>query len=350
MGITTMLLSKWMNYGRLNVDEHKCVSAKSNRTECQMCVTTCPVNAISVEQGKVSVNHQSCVECMYCTNTCPQGVFEDEKLTDPLGKIEMHDPVVFTCSKRNQIQGAIPFPCLAELDVSILLYASLSANQVIISFQKSVCKNCPSMSDELQGYLLAITEGTNRLQQKQVIEMRESLNIDITQKSITRRELFAKTYEKITSSMILPLLPKENNIKTVRDKISLSQKKQLLFYGLQNKKVGADKNVPLGTCTGKILVNDDCNGCQVCSRICPTGSITCNSDPALQQVLLEQNISLCTGCKICEYACPQKAIIVETENIRVEDFIQNQWIKVKQVTKEQCQHSHEHISTSEFFL
>jgi ferredoxin len=47
----------------VNIDKAKC-------TGCGDCVDVCPVEALSVENGKAVVNDE-CIDCAACVNTCP---------------------------------------------------------------------------------------------------------------------------------------------------------------------------------------------------------------------------------------------------------------------------------------
>ena len=46
------------------VDRDTCVG-------CESCVGVCPVEAISMSDGKASVDADKCVECGSCVSTCP---------------------------------------------------------------------------------------------------------------------------------------------------------------------------------------------------------------------------------------------------------------------------------------
>ena len=46
------------------VDQSACVG-------CETCVGTCPVSAISMNDGKASVDAGTCVECGSCVSACP---------------------------------------------------------------------------------------------------------------------------------------------------------------------------------------------------------------------------------------------------------------------------------------
>jgi ferredoxin len=46
----------------VNIDKSKC-------TGCGDCVDVCPVEALSVQNGKAEVNDE-CIDCGVCVNTC----------------------------------------------------------------------------------------------------------------------------------------------------------------------------------------------------------------------------------------------------------------------------------------
>jgi NAD-dependent dihydropyrimidine dehydrogenase PreA subunit len=52
---------------------------------CGECVLICPVDAISLQAGIVSIDRSQCVECGVCSrsNVCPYSVFEPEELPWP---------------------------------------------------------------------------------------------------------------------------------------------------------------------------------------------------------------------------------------------------------------------------
>jgi len=46
------------------VDPEKCVG-------CEACTGACPVEAISMKDGKASVDESTCIECGACVGECP---------------------------------------------------------------------------------------------------------------------------------------------------------------------------------------------------------------------------------------------------------------------------------------
>ena len=51
----------------VNIDKAKC-------TGCGDCVDVCPVEALSLENGKAVVNDE-CIDCGVCVDECPSGAF-----------------------------------------------------------------------------------------------------------------------------------------------------------------------------------------------------------------------------------------------------------------------------------
>lgn len=49
---------------KAKVDRDACVG-------CESCVGTCPVSAISMDDGKARVDESVCIECGSCVSVCP---------------------------------------------------------------------------------------------------------------------------------------------------------------------------------------------------------------------------------------------------------------------------------------
>ena len=66
-------------------------------TNCGLCVTECPVNAISKENPKV-VDKNLCISCMHCMSVCPVDAIKTSKLLTFVASTKMKK----TCSDRKE--------------------------------------------------------------------------------------------------------------------------------------------------------------------------------------------------------------------------------------------------------
>lgn len=59
------------------IDETKCIG-------CGLCITKCPVNAISIKEGKAEINMDECIRCGKCHDICPQGAVRHDSERIPV--------------------------------------------------------------------------------------------------------------------------------------------------------------------------------------------------------------------------------------------------------------------------
>ena len=53
------------------IDENICVG-------CGICVEECPVDAISMENGKAEIDMKKCIRCKKCHEICPQNAVKHD--------------------------------------------------------------------------------------------------------------------------------------------------------------------------------------------------------------------------------------------------------------------------------
>jgi len=57
---------------------------KSKCTGCKICVKQCPVNAISMKEGKAEIDMEKCIRCGKCHDVCPQEAIRHDSEKIPL--------------------------------------------------------------------------------------------------------------------------------------------------------------------------------------------------------------------------------------------------------------------------
>ena len=55
-----------------HVNLDKCVG-------CGTCAENCPVQAITIVDGKAKINQDKCIDCNICVTVCPEGAMESDK-------------------------------------------------------------------------------------------------------------------------------------------------------------------------------------------------------------------------------------------------------------------------------
>ena len=75
------ILSYWMR----SISKNKKIWEQTSRYKsinhdtcicCKLCINTCPVEAMSMKDGKVVFDDKTCISCMKCVNICPTNAFK----------------------------------------------------------------------------------------------------------------------------------------------------------------------------------------------------------------------------------------------------------------------------------
>lgn len=72
-----------MGKGKISIEPYYSVVDEDKCSGCQVCISVCPYNAISInERGFSEVNPALCKGCGTCTSTCPSGAIDSQHYTD----------------------------------------------------------------------------------------------------------------------------------------------------------------------------------------------------------------------------------------------------------------------------
>ncbi len=93
-----------------------CIRQKSYKSSCQLCIESCPTNAIQLYKRAITINKANCIQCGRCVITCPVNAIEG-----PLPKRYIQDYILYSDSSHE--------PTIKEL----LLYYTIGISIIRLS-------------------------------------------------------------------------------------------------------------------------------------------------------------------------------------------------------------------------
>lgn len=299
--------------------------------ECGLCLASCPLKAIKVETGAVTVDTTLCSGCGACLDACPFRAIvyptyslehldkEIEELLAAEGVSLEPGIIAFTCrtclpvSDEEGVEqsaypaGVVPLkvPCLAMASPWLLLRAfDRGVSGLALVYRQGKCPVGFDSNRWQQSirFVQALLGGWD-------IEPERIRVFDVADDSRTMEQELDRFAREMTGSgptllkgtepvsvppdgLLLPAL-----IKGLRDKL-----------GSPSKGAVTDGMVPFAKLA---LDGSQCIGCGLCARDCPTEALTAlSSEESGDYQLLFQH-DLCIACGKCEEVCPEKCIGLE---------------------------------------
>lgn len=88
-----------------------------------------------------------------------------------------------------------------------------------------------------------------------------------------------------------------------------------------------------------LRVTDDCSGCGICEKVCPSASVHMVNGKAVHIP------GSCQTCLACAHACPQKAIQLTIPEVNSDARYRNEHISLQEIIQANCQLSKEREDT-----
>jgi len=299
------------------------------RNSCSKCQAICPANALKIDD-EISIDERYCVKCGACATVCDNGVFRLLEISDEGIVSKIHemsstfDKISFECDgcfnkfriKHKKLPkdiGKISLPCLGRINEIILLGVhDLGFKEVRFSDCEDKCpmKSARSGLDKSQilaTHLIKSLEistfennGTNK----------ETFLQSSDEDLINKRREFLFEAGKRAARIAMNKKDAEKKIKGFQDSRINLRRETLLSYLKTHKLVDYSieiKEIPFS----EIDVNDTCDLCGICCRICPTGTLWLENDKKASS--LKFDISRCVGCGICQRICNKSSLKIKAE-------------------------------------
>ena len=294
----------------LKIELGNCVKVYAKNATCTKCEDICPHHAISYNEN-IPVVSDTCTDCGGCIGVCPTEAISLKNF-DTLDFI-----FSFLESEESLISCKKNIPCLATLSVENLISLALLGDETILDLGH--CASC-----EIQEPLYAqiqqnITEANLFLQN---INSTKTIKTEmlgykelVEEKEPDRRQFLKRFSVKgaIKSKIEFEeALHEEQHAISIEDtqnirKKEIPNKRKLLFMALKRAQTPVNYHTYMSdeiSFTSQKNINDDCDNCSICYRICPTGAL--QSDR--RQTKIDFDPLMCVKCSLCHDVCEPNAI------------------------------------------
>ena len=329
----------------IHVVEDRCVVVRNRNAKCRKCHQVCPVEALTISDNTLLLDHSACISCGACSVVCPTEALIplrplDKELVNSIVNATLinEGKAVFACARiaAKRLVNHNSFaevPCLARIEESLL--CGLAAQGIEnIFLVDGVCSTCKYHACE-QG-INETVESANTLIRamggsSEVLRLSRfpaGLSTENVYESygVSRRRFFSRTKGEAkmkagkTASTILDAALQEK-VATLQQRLGITEVGSLPRFEAIRRITTLDAM----DCIGRPVVieidtrlwgnvhidSDTCNACHMCTVFCPTG--------ALEKVKREEGgtgiaftPSLCVQCRTCEDICLKKCLTVSS--------------------------------------
>lgn len=311
----------------ITLDAHRCVHGHDKLSDCDLCVRTCPVDAIRLDTN-VLLDNRVCVACGLCLHICPVGAYTGNDGTADLFNLvaRLPEPRVIELAclfHPSPEQGAIENAsvirtrtCLAALGPSRYLQLAMQVQKIILRID--TCAECPIGRAQSQivrsmntaQNILAACGELDRIDvivEKPDAEAKMRSVYDTKNPPVSRRDLFR--FFAIEGSRIANRALASDNEQAV-DKIPPPERRRLInalrqFAPMESAKWQNSTVTALGVVW--LEADEKCTACGVCARSCPTSAMQF-IETVDNRYRLALAISECTDCGVCIDMCEPTAL------------------------------------------
>lgn len=285
-----------------------CFPAMDTHIQCKVCVDSCQDKAITKQWGTITVDPERCCYCGRCYEECPGDLIGIQGLDKILVKLKNdREKGAITLyphcdkSRHSDVPGAFRVPTFRFISPEIWLWTAALGYQKIALPDRKRCENC---REDCYDYMLGSVESANKWlkhwDKQLMLQVREKEEKP-PERQLTRRELFfglGKNVKREVTELVVEEL--ETRLTMVLPKTEQGYMRRQNLKAMAVKLLAEpQQSVQLGS---QPLISDQCSGCRVCSKQCPTRALTYEADGLIIKPWL------CNDCGFCVRSCPQEYI------------------------------------------
>ena len=305
---------------KLRLNPSHCVQYYSKNSECKLCEEICPTNTIKIENSKVSIFQDECISCGGCVGVCPN---EAMSLTNFDVTEFFFD---FLSSSENTISCKTNFVCLSGLNVEYLVSMAFIKSGITLDLGHcescDIKKNCfPQIEKNIKEANLVLTS----LQKENI----KSENLCLIKEDTSNRRGFFNVFNlksAIKAKKSFDEAVDDNPLKEISTKLTkairdktIPDKRKVLFTVLKKIKkpsIYESLNAEDISFTSSKVIDDSCDNCSICYRVCPTSALSSNQKGS--KIFFDD--LLCIKCKLCHDVCEKSSI--DLKEINTKEFFE----------------------------
>lgn len=304
----------------LLIEDDLCINARAHNILCRRCEEICEPKAITVATDSIDLTDDACTGCGGCVPVCPAGalrltVFDASHFVAAIA----HRAVVHVhCAESRDEGGGVVIPCHRLIDGRLMAAAMARGATELVLHARPSCAGCHRGSAAK-----SIAQAQSTMQRwfgDKALKLRaalpgESAGPDRAERHdqvhASRRNFLrlAGTRGMASAAWLIPL--------PAADELGHEQREVLLPGEFRKKRVPhlavlAECAETLPWSEGALLpwvarsFTDDCSGCGVCARCCPTGALMAFAKAERTGIAFA--VGCCANCGLCVAICPERAI------------------------------------------
>lgn len=291
------------------VQSGRCLQRRLRGFECSLCVDSCHVKAVTLKEGGIYLDSDSCTSCGRCAAVCPAEVFVIDG-NDPYSMLEAVEAslqVVISCRRQNSaLSPSLPVLCLGALPFEAFLFLAIhQQNDILINMAGCAdCENSP-VTAQVNSAVTRIAQLEPPRPLAKFIRVRDSAELPSDAPG-NRRAFLMNTGDNILSFVRARLGPKA----PLPDAFHTHRRRIPGKTAILEKAVTAldreSRSIISAACLPLLTIRSSCSLCPRCAGICPTGALGRVIADGIKQLVFQPE--KCTACGLCVEFCKDRSL------------------------------------------